>query len=154
MRTEVVVLDANLLVLLAVGTASRRYIGSHKRLRAYTVADFDLLVAFLSNMRRIVVTPNTVTEASNLMRQTAEPARTGIGSVFHRLLSGADEIYIESKRAAEHVAFYRLGIADTALLNVMAPGRILLTADLDLYLEVTRNGHDAINFNYHIEANR
>lgn len=100
------------------------------------------------------MTPNTATEASNLMRQTAEPARTGIGSVFRMLLSRADEVYIESKLAAEHVAFYRLGIADTALLNVMGPGRILLTADLDLYLEATRNGHDAINFNYHIEANR
>ena len=154
MRTEVVVLDANLLVLFVVGTASKTYIASHKRLRAYTAADFDFLVSLLSNMKRIVVTPNTVTEASNLMRQTVDPARTRISSVFRTFLSTSDEIYIVSSRAAGQPSFPRLGIADAALLTAMTSGSVLLTADVDLYLEALRHGREAINFNHHIEANR
>ena len=41
----VVVIDTNLLVLLIVGSASKHYIGKHKRLRGYTTDHFDLLVS-------------------------------------------------------------------------------------------------------------
>ena len=78
MPANAVILDSNLLVLLVVGTTSRSYIGKHKRLRAYTDRDFVLLLEVLSAAQRIIVTPNTVTETSNLAGQIAEPARSRI----------------------------------------------------------------------------
>jgi hypothetical protein len=47
-----VLLDANLLVLWVVGRASRDYIGRHKRLRAYDLADFDSLMRMLARRSR------------------------------------------------------------------------------------------------------
>ena len=64
------------------------------------------------------------------------------------------ETYIESRRAANDSIFLRLGITDAALLNIVTKDHVLLTADVDLYLEATRRGHQAVNFNHHIEANR
>jgi hypothetical protein len=41
--TGVVVIDANLTVLLVVGSASKGYISMYRRLQDYTEDDFDML---------------------------------------------------------------------------------------------------------------
>jgi hypothetical protein len=147
MPASAVVLDANLLVLLVVGVASGSYIAKHKRLRAYTENDYSLLTELLSTEPIIIVTPNVVTETSNLAAHIAEPARSHIHRVLRRLLKTTEERYVES-------IFYVLGITDAAILDVLSDGHTLLTADLDLYLEALRHGHKAVNFIHHIEANR
>ena len=103
-------LDANLLVLLAVGIASQHHIATHKRLGGYSKADFDLLRSLLARASRIVVTPNTPTEAVNLSAHIAEPIRTSIKQAFRQLLTKTEEIYVESARASRHVAFFRLDL--------------------------------------------
>ena len=108
MPEKAVVLDANLLVLLAVGIASQHHIATHKRLGGYSKADFDLLRSLLARASRIVVTPNTPTEAVNLSAHIAEPIRTSIKQAFRQLLTKTEEIYVESARASRHVAFFRL----------------------------------------------
>jgi len=153
MPANAIVLDANLLVLLIVGAASRTYIAKHKRLRAFSERDFGLLTEIPSAAPRIVLTPNTVTEASNMAGQIPEPARTRIYAVFRALLPAADEIYLESTKAADHAAFLRLGVADSVLLSIMGENFTLVTADLDLYLEAIRHGRSAINFTHLIAAN-
>ena len=57
MPHSTVVLDASIFLLLVVGTASRSYVGAHKRLRAYSEEDYDLLVDWISDAARVVVTP-------------------------------------------------------------------------------------------------
>jgi len=61
-------------------------------------SDFDLLSNFVVSADSVIVTPNTLTETSNLLRQTDEPARTQIFEQFRRVIQSADERYIESKR--------------------------------------------------------
>jgi hypothetical protein len=150
---DVVVLDANVLVLLVVGMASASYISRHKRLRAYTEADYHLLTTLLPTFSRIVVTPHTVAETSNLAGQIAEPARTHVFEVLAALLQEAVEVYVQSRDAAKLPAFRRLGATDAALLLVTDGTGVLLTADLDLYLEAGRLGRQVVNFTHVIEAN-
>ena len=154
MPANSVVLDANLLVLLTVGTASKTYIARHKRLPAYTLRDYDLLLELLSSAKQVIVTPNTVTEASNLVRQIGGPPRAHIAEVFRRFLHTVQEKYVASQHAAASTAYVRLGIADAALLHNDFAEYVLLTADLDLYLEAARQGRQTIDFNHHIEADR
>ncbi len=154
MPVNVILLDANLLVLFTVGTASVRYIARHKRLRAYTEHDYHLLVSLLSTAATVCVTPNTVTEASNLARQIEEPARRAILEVLRVFLHRSQERYVMSSRAADAEVFPRLGITDAALLDSEFADHVLLTADLDLYLEATRQGRNAHNFFHLIEASR
>ena len=69
-------LDANLFVLLVVGSESRELIAKHRRLRNYSAEDYDILVELLENADRLFVTPNTLTETSNLLSQHGEPERS------------------------------------------------------------------------------
>ena len=81
-------LDANLFVLLVVGSVGRDLIEKHRRLRAYSAEDYEILIDLLDRVERVLVTPNTLTETSNLLAQHREPERrsfsTGSGSSFTR----------------------------------------------------------------------
>jgi hypothetical protein len=143
-----VLLDANLLVLLVVGSAGRQYIRMHKRLRAYNEEDFDLLLRSISEMSPIIVTPNILTEASNLASQIADPARTHIATTFRAIVGLVDERYVQSSRAVNQTEFPRLWLTDAGILEEIADSHVLLTADLDLYLAALSRGHEAVNFNY------
>jgi hypothetical protein len=154
MPSDAVVLDANLLVLFVVGLTSTTYIAKHKRLQSYFVRDFQLLRQRLKRAERIIATPNVLTEASNLAAQIAEPAKGQIARAFRVLLQRSDEIYVESRIAAEHPVYPRLGLADAGLLQILGDSRTLLTADLDLYLQACRQHLKAVNFTHLIAANR
>lgn len=156
MLANPILLDANLLVLLVVGLASPSRISQHKRLRTFTAGDFELLQGILSRAPRIIVTPNVVTEVSNLADGGFNgSARDRIYAVLRTLLTEMREIPIPSVQAAGHPDFIRLGLTDAALLDILATeNATLLTVDLDLYLAALRQGHRAENFNHHIEANR
>lgn len=142
------ILDTNLLLLLIVGSTSRKYISQHKRLRAYSETDFDLLIKIISHAPNIFVTPNTLTETSNLIRHIAEPARTKIIKFFRDYIPSADEHYCESRRATTREEFIRLGLTDSVILHEMADDFILLTDDLGLYLAAIDEGYSAQNFNH------
>lgn len=150
----VIILDAQLLLLLIVGTASRHYIKTHRRLQAYTEDDFILLTRLLSQAVKIVVTPNILTEASNLAGYIAEPARTHIYEAFRAVVAAADteEQYAQSKLVVTGPEFTRIGLTDTGILQITTPSRMLLTADLGLYLAGSRLGLNVENFNHHRSA--
>ena len=143
-----VLLDSNLVVLLVAGMSSRRYIGRHRRLRDYSEEDFDLLVEFIRPMSALVVTPNILTETSNLLSGIGEPARTHIADTFRQLVGRLDERFVQSGHAVEQPEFPRLWLTDAAVLMELANSHVLLTADLDLYLAASQRGHAAINFNH------
>lgn len=140
-------IDANLLVLLVVGRTGRDLIAKHRRLQEYTVEDFDTLANLLRAVDETYVTPNTLTEASNLLAQHAEPERSLFLENLRILIEGSRENLVESTRASSNQAFIRLGLTDAALLEVISEDISLLTVDLDLYLAALDKGvHNAVNF--------
>ena len=145
-----IILDAHLLLLLIVGTTSRDYITAHRRLREYTDADFLLLTQMLTAASKIVVTPNTLTEASNLAGYIAEPARTRIYQTFRAIVAadGTEERYTESKVAVTRTEFERIGLTDSCLLQIATAPHMLLTSDLQLYLAALNQGLQVENFNH------
>ncbi len=145
---DAVLLDANLLVLLLVGMTSPGLIGRHKRLRAFSSEDYDLLRRCLTDAERVLVTPNVATEALNLARLIDEPARTRIGTTFRALLPALIEHYVPSAVASAHPAFLRLGLADAGMLAADLPDAALLTVDVGLCVAAWRAGRKAINFNH------
>ena len=68
--------DANLPVLLVAGAADPRIISRHKRLQAFGPEDSVLLCELLAEFRNVLVTPVTLTEALNVMRQHREPEQS------------------------------------------------------------------------------
>lgn len=143
-----IVLDANLLVLFVVGLVDKQLIGKHKRTRSFEPEDFDLLKQILSEYEEVVVTPNVMTEASNLIAQTAEPALTAVRRQLASLAGVQREVYWHSATAVEHPEFIRLGLTDSGLLGLVGESMPLLTTDLDLYLSAAKKNSRATNFNH------
>jgi hypothetical protein len=53
MPAQRLIIDAELLVLLIVGAASRTFVPLHKNLSAYTEEDYEFLVGFLARVPRV-----------------------------------------------------------------------------------------------------
>ena len=140
-------IDANLLVLLVVGNLNTNIIARHRRLVDYTATDYETLLGLLGRANRIFVTPNTLTEASNLLRQHREPERSRLMDRLAYLIEESDEVVVVSAQAAANPHFAPLGLADAALLESISPQTPLLTVDRDLYVAaLAKGGNVAVNF--------
>lgn len=144
-----VVLDANLLVLLVVGHHDPALISKHRRVRMFDTGDYNLLLQELDRFRKVLVTPNTLTEISNLLSQHREPEKSHLLKALRRLIQNTDEVMVASTQASHHPSFERLGLTDAAVLEIISPETPLLTVDLQLYLEALKGGQPkALNFNH------
>jgi hypothetical protein len=147
-------IDSNLLLLFTVGLTSRSYITRHKRLKAYTIEDFDILASVINGYEDIVLLPHTLTETSNLLRQIDNPMRSDIAHTLRHLILSYNEQHLPSRDAAARPEYTRLGLTDAVLLELsrVAEGRdqpTLLTVDLDLAIAAEIKGYKVENFNHY-----
>ncbi len=126
-------IDANLLVLLVVGETGRNLIAKHKRTESFEIEDFERLVSIVNSMDRVLVTPNTLTETSNLLAQHGEPERSRCFDVLRLLIEKQEETVVASADAARNREFRRLGLTDAVLLEAVSAETPVLTVDFDLY---------------------
>ena len=142
--------DASLLVLLVVGKTDKKLIAKHRRLKEFDNDDYERLVRLANEADQILVTPNTLTEASNLLAQHGEPQRSRFFEVLRILIEENEEIVVTSKTASQNSAFTRLGLTDAGLLEVISNSNPLITVDLALYLAATRKeSGSAYNFRHY-----
>lgn len=142
-------LDANLLVLLVVGATDTSLIARHRRLQAFDALDYERLVDLLVNYQQVLVTPNTLTETSNLLSQHGEPQRSRFFDTFRSLIEINKEIVVTSLEASRNASFNRLGLTDAALLEALTPETPLVTVDLNLYVAALAKAPTAaINFTH------
>jgi predicted nucleic acid-binding protein len=146
--TRTVLLDANLVLLFVVGTTNKSLISRHKRTHSFTEQDFTLLCEFLNQFDQVVVTPNILTEVSNLAAQIAEPARGQLLGTLAAMTNHLTEEYVTSREASQHEGFVRLGLTDACVLRRVGTIDCVLTDDLDLYLSLSRSGQYVVNFNH------
>lgn len=141
-------IDANLLVLLAVGQVERTWIGKHKRLRGdYAEDDFEFLTRVISGFHSIILTPNSATEAANLIEfGVVDPLRATFLAALGLILRNAKELYVKSADASLLPEFLRLGLADAAWLSILDSQSVLLTADRGLHLAAVKGGAQAYYF--------
>ena len=145
-------IDANLLVLLVVGVTDQALISKHRRLRTFMVEDYGRLVGLIEQAGQVFLTPNTLTEASNLLAQHPNPERSRFFAVLRRIIGKSEEIVVASKTASRHNAFVQLGLTDAALLEVISEETPLVTVDLDLFRAAFAKGQvAALNFT-HLQA--
>ena len=139
--------DSNLLVLLVVDNVGRHLIQKHKRLQAFTVEDYDALLGLLRTVDQVFVTPNTLTETSNLLAQHREPERSRFFDMLRHVIENSREIVVTSTDASSNNAFTCLGLADSALLQSVSTNTPVVTVDIDLYLAAWAQAPDtAVNF--------
>ena len=142
-------IDTNLLVLFVVGRTDRQLISKHRRLREFSADDYDRLIGVLRPVAQLVVTPNTLTETSNLLRQHNDPERSRFLDVLRYVIEKSHEITVASVKAAGNSGFRRLGLTDAAILDIASAETPVLTVDLDLFhAATTKDPHAAFNFRH------
>ena len=142
-------IDANLLVLLIVGSIGEELILKHRRLQRFAAEDYQTLRNLLDRVDQVFVTPNTLTETSNLLAQHGEPERSRFFDRLRYVIQKSKEIHVVSEVASQNNEFKRLGLTDAALLEVATAETPLLTVDLDLYLAALTKGREtALNFTH------
>ena len=149
MRPAGYFIDANVLVLLIVGRVGEQFIARHGRLQQFVVEDYRILRNLLDQVEQVFVTPNTLTETSNLLAQHGEPERSRFFDQLRFTIEESREIQVVSKVASQNREFRRLGLTDAVLLEVATVETPLLTVDLDLYLAaLTKDLDTAVNFRH------
>jgi hypothetical protein len=146
-RQKGILLDTSLFVLFVIGLFDRSRIATFKRTRAFGQEDFDYLIEILRGFDRIITTPNTLTEVSNLLGQFDEPeeVRAVLARELRRL---AKERYVASLPICVDQEFGRLGLTDLAIGTLARKKYPVLTVDLDLYLYLSARRPNVINFNH------
>ena len=149
-RAKRVFLDTGLLMLLVVGATNRKLIAKHRRLRAFQEKDYDALIDYIGHVDKVLVTPNTLTEASNLLDHHGEPERSRIFESLRIFIEEQEEIVVTSRTASQRKEFIRLGLTDAVLLEVVSNSNPLITVDLKLYKAAIRNeSESAHNFRHY-----
>lgn len=98
------------------------------------------------------MTPNTLTEASNLLAQHGEPERAWLLDQLRTLIRRSEEVVVVSRDAAAGAGFLRHGLTDAVLLAAISEETPLLTMDGGLYQEALGSGREtAVNFE-HVRA--
>jgi hypothetical protein len=141
-------LDTNLLVVFVVGLTDRGEIGKHKRTRDYTPEDFDRLLVEMNKYQELWVTSQSVAECSNLIRQIHSALAERLMQTLSNLVSRINESNMSSRDLFMERCVLTLGVTDAGIAKKSRRVTNLLTADLDLYLEVSQKYGNAINFNH------
>ena len=153
----VVVVDANLLTLLVVGTASEEYVSKHRRLQDYSADDFKMLGLIIAEFSDLILVPHILAEVSSLARQIENPARRRIQSTLRTLIETTLEVPIQSASGAARNEFGELGLTDAVILHLcgMSLNGIsptLLTADADLADSAHSLGYSVIDYKQEYQA--
>jgi predicted nucleic acid-binding protein len=142
-------LDTNLLVLLIVGSTSEAHIVKHKRTRSYDVQSFRLLRdTLVGNFTKLITTPHVLAESSALLRQCAEPLRSHLTETLAHWASESREEYLPAEQVVLRPEYMRLGLTDAAIIAQASREIVLLTDDLQVYLEAAQAGVQAENFTH------
>ena len=143
-----VLIDTEPLLLFFVGACDKNRIQTSKCTKAFTVEDYDLLIQFMSNFKRIVTTPNILTEASNLLGYESDKIKRDFYTLFSSYVRGFEERFTPSKKIVIHEHFSKFGLTDLATLDNAKGRYLVLTVDLPLFGYLQNMGVDVINFNH------
>ncbi len=146
-RASGILVDTNLLLLLAVGGYDSRRVLSFKRTSHFTLKDFELLKKTTTLFSKLWTTPNILTEVDNLGRQLRQNEWDAFANALRALAVNMMEFVVPSAQVVRDARFVKIGLSDTT--TVLVPGKpLLLTDDLKLHAFAQSAGFDAINFNH------
>ena len=144
-----IAIDANMLLVYVVGNRHPEYLGVKRRLKEYMPEDYRTLCDILSRFDRIILTPNVVTECSDLLGDSHE--FNDAKHVLRELVCSVqyvDESYVPSSIATTMKQYMFLGVADCTMLSLVDSDTVLLTADSQLAREAQAINPSCINFNH------
>lgn len=143
---KLLVVDANLLVLLVVGSHDRDRISRFKRTKVFTADDFDCVqevYEYFACRSGVLTTPHILTEVSNLLGRNPD-----FHEVFEVLVSQVEEVWSRARDLATRPEFVSMGLADVGILDLVSSRHLFFTTDWDLSGRLDGSGASVINYNH------
>ena len=147
LRHRVVTLDCNVLLLFVIGSVGKKHISKFKRTRIFNEDDYDLLRQ-LTQSSFIVLSPNVLTEASNLLESYNQDTQPLGLSALQSLIKKTEEHYHSSSKLVDLNAYKKFGLADASIEALCKNEAIAITVDLPLYGYLYSKSLAVINFNH------
>jgi hypothetical protein len=146
MSGSLLIVDTNLLIVLVVAMCGPEYVGRAKRTERYTKEDAALLGSIVSRYDGVLVTPQILTEVSNLSGQIT-------GKLFWQVRDALELLVPQWAEHAESSAdlvgdstFRKFGVTDAAIRRASGRASAVLSDDLPLCDALGRQGITVINF--------
>ncbi|UBB90324.1 hypothetical protein J4771_02910 [Candidatus Kaistella beijingensis] len=147
LRNKLITLDCNVLLLLIIGSVDKKHISNFKRTSMFTEEHYDILIKLISNSQ-ILLTPNVITEASNLLESYSyDKQKVGL-KFLKNICANIPESYEKSVKLVELEIFNNYGLSDSSVFNLCKVGAIAITIDFNLYISLLSNNLGVINFNH------
>ncbi len=149
MTSRKILIDTNLLLLFVVGSVSPDRIGRHKRLSEFDAKDYVILARQLSAATKLIVTPNILTETSNLLGSPKNPDDRIFLQTLAEIIKNADiieEVYVPSRTVAQMTQFQYMGLTDGGILSLKQQDAVVLTRDKRLASECMNVGLAVLPF--------
>ena len=146
-----VLLDSNLLLVFLAGSLDISLFGRFKRVSAYTLKDYELLVRLLSSFTILLTTPHILTEVSNLANSLPEWLKPDWHRNIATLIAsqqetpGLRERWTPAAELAKMPEFAAFGITDAALTNLSSEA-LVVTEDYRLSGVLRSQGVPVLNF--------
>lgn len=132
-----------MLVLFVIGSVDPKLLGVAKRVKEYRPSDYDLVYTYLNLFSEVVLLPNIISEASNLLDHLKGGRREHCMECLAQLVKGGSERCVASISTVEQPEHMALGVADAAVLCALEGDTYLLMADRELYLGALYRGREA-----------
>jgi hypothetical protein len=147
--SDILLIDTNLLFILLVGEADSSQVGKVPKTGGYTPNSYKLLRDYTEPYRRLVITPNILTEVSNLANKLHHgPLRENVFRLLAAMPVAHPETYVPSREAVDVPAYAWLGLTDSVILIAGRLAASVLTTDGPLCEALWRAGITAVNFTH------
>lgn len=143
-----IILDTNLMLLYCVGQYDPFMIPRYtERLSRYTVDDYKLLLQFVALFKKVVTTPNVLTETINLMDKKSGRF-TKVLEQFAVYITTLEELTISSSHIVSQYPrqFLTFGLTDLVLHELAQQSYLVLTDDTAIWSFMAGQKGAAMNF--------
>jgi len=140
--------DANVLLIYFIGSINEKLIGSIKGTKEYTQKDYDIICNLFNLFKKIVTTPNILTEVYNLSQSSYKRNRDIYATKFSKMVDYYEELYVSSKEVIKNCYFIDIGLTDVGINLISNQKYLVLTADFKLFGNLQKQKIDAINYNH------
>jgi predicted nucleic acid-binding protein len=148
-KNKGILLDANLLLALLVGSFGAGEVERFKRTRQFTTRDVVELHKIVKSFSWICTTPHVVAEVSNLLDWLNDDKKHEASRRLAAYVCNAKEVHIKAVEIVRTPIYRKLGITDAGLI-VLAQQEActVFTADLPLYHYAANLKIEIVNFNH------
>jgi hypothetical protein len=144
-RVSTLLLDSNLLLVLAIGRIAAQRLGRDSRLKAYSSVDYQILHRYSAIFPARVTTPHILAEVSNHLDNIDPrllPALTAALSDWTPM----QESWIPAATLVTRCEYPEIGLTDTAIVRAAHPRTLVLTADRELWSALAKRQLNALYY--------